>query len=43
MPSAPNTAPVLSRTRPPRACVTAPAMAAVPTTMSDAVVARCGL
>src|SRR5450759_533083 len=43
MPSTPNMAPVLSRTRPLRAWATAPTMAAAPTTMSEAVVARCGL
>src|ERR1022692_3377471 len=43
MPRTPNVAPALSRTRPARACTTAPTTAAVPTTTSEAVVAWCGL
>src|SRR5260370_30200595 len=43
MPSTPKIAPALNLTRPARACVTAPANAAVPTTRSEAVVAWCGL
>src|SRR5450755_1376549 len=43
MPRIPNVAPARSRTRPPRACTSAPTAAAVPTTISDAVVAWCAL